>query len=62
MFIMLKQFIQSEDGAVTVDWVVLTAAIAGLGLAVLLVLRPKVEDKTIAIGSVMEAVTISSTF
>lgn len=28
-------FLASEDGAVTVDWVVLTAAIVGLGIAVL---------------------------
>jgi len=28
-------FIKNEDGAVTVDWVVLTAAIVGLGIAVL---------------------------
>lgn len=28
-------FVRDEDGAVTVDWVVLTAAIVGLGIAVL---------------------------
>ncbi|MGY3437704.1 MULTISPECIES: Flp family type IVb pilin [unclassified Marinovum] len=27
---LLKKFCQKEDGAVTVDWVVLTAAIVGL--------------------------------
>ena len=31
----IKNFRNDEDGAVTVDWVVLTAAIVGLGLAVL---------------------------
>ncbi len=31
----LINFIKDEDGAVTVDWVVLTAAIVGLGIAVL---------------------------
>lgn len=30
-------FLLSEDGAVTVDWVVLTAALVGLGLAVMAV-------------------------
>lgn len=30
----LKSFTLSESGAVTVDWVVLTAALVGLGLAV----------------------------
>ena len=29
-----KSFKNDESGAVTVDWVVLTAAVAGLGLAV----------------------------
>ena len=31
----IKAFHTDEDGAVTVDWVVLTAAIVGLGIAVL---------------------------
>jgi Flp pilus assembly pilin Flp len=31
----IKNFRRDEDGAVTVDWVVLTAAIVGLGVAVL---------------------------
>ena len=31
----LNAFVKDEDGAVTVDWVVLTAAIVGLGIAVL---------------------------
>ena len=30
-----KRFAQDESGAVTVDWVVLTAAIVGLGIAVM---------------------------
>lgn len=34
MRVRLSHFSKSEDGAVTVDWVVLTAAIVGLGLAV----------------------------
>ncbi len=35
LFKIAKNFKRDEDGAVTVDWVVLTAAIVGLGLAVL---------------------------
>lgn len=31
----LTDFLESEDGAVTVDWVVLTAAIVGLGIVVI---------------------------
>jgi len=33
MFGCLKSFFAREDGAITVDWVVLTAAIVGLGIA-----------------------------
>jgi Flp pilus assembly pilin Flp len=32
----VKAFAKSEDGAVTVDWVVLTALIVGIQIAVLL--------------------------
>ncbi|WP_371169841.1 Flp family type IVb pilin [Aliiroseovarius sp. 2305UL8-7] len=35
LFDLIKTFKADEDGAVTVDWVVLTAAIVGLGIAVL---------------------------
>ena len=35
LFKFAKNFSRDEDGAVTVDWVVLTAAIVGLGVAVL---------------------------
>ena len=32
LFINMKKFFSNEDGAVTVDWVVLTAAIVGLAI------------------------------
>ena len=32
---LFARFARDEDGAVTVDWVVLTAAIVGLGIVVL---------------------------
>jgi len=35
LFKLAKNFSRDESGAVTVDWVVLTAAIVGLGIAVL---------------------------
>lgn len=37
-----KYFAKDEDGAVTVDWVVLTAAIVGLGLVVMNTIKPGV--------------------
>jgi len=33
---LFKLFAKDEDGAVTVDWVVLTSAIVGLGIAVMI--------------------------
>ncbi len=39
MYDRLKEFFRNEDGAVTVDWVVLTAAIVGLGVAVVASVR-----------------------
>ena len=42
----IKNFRTDEDGAVTVDWVVLTAAIVGLGIAVL----TSVGNGTTALG------------
>ncbi len=40
----MNAFIADESGAVTVDWVVLTAALVGLGLAVMAVVSNGVED------------------
>ncbi len=39
LFKLAKNFKNDESGAVTVDWVVLTAALVGLGLAVITVVR-----------------------
>ena len=40
----IQNFRNDEDGAVTVDWVVLTAAIVGLGIAVLTTVGSGVEN------------------
>jgi len=39
----LNAFVKDEDGAVTVDWVVLTAAIVGIALAVVAVIKTSLE-------------------
>jgi Flp pilus assembly pilin Flp len=44
MTALIKNFAKSESGAVTVDWVVLTAALVGLGLAVMAVVSAGVEN------------------
>lgn len=40
----IKTFYADEDGAVTVDWVVLTAAVVGLGIAAVYAVSNGVGD------------------
>jgi len=40
----IRTFIADETGAVTVDWVVLTAAIVGLGIAVIATINDGVDN------------------
>ena len=47
----IKNFRNDEDGAVTVDWVVLTAAIVMLGAAVASTVRTGAEDLAAEIGT-----------
>ncbi|MDO6456372.1 hypothetical protein Q4560_06125 [Celeribacter halophilus] len=44
LFSSIYNFHREEDGAVTVDWVVLTAAIVGLGIAVMTAVAPGITD------------------
>jgi Flp pilus assembly pilin Flp len=43
MTALIKNFVTSESGAVTVDWVVLTAAMVGLGFATIMLVSNGVE-------------------
>ena len=58
MFNLIKNFRNDEDGAVTVDWVVLTAAIVGLGIAVLASVAGGVNSLASAISSEVSSVTV----
>lgn len=44
-------FLKDEAGAVTVDWVVLTAAVVGLGLLIFNWVRPAVSNLAQAINT-----------
>ena len=43
MLNLFKTFKNDESGAVTVDWVVLTAAIVGLGMLIMSVIGPEIQ-------------------
>lgn len=59
---MIKNFVADDSGAVTVDWVVLTAAIVGLGIAVLASVSTGVQGQSDAIDDKLLAQRISTTF
>lgn len=55
-----KSFKNDESGAVTVDWVVLTAAIVGLGLVVINVVAPAVNTTSESIATNLDAAPLAA--
>ena len=55
---MIDRFINDEDGAVTVDWVVLTSAIVGLGIAVLMAVGGETTRLADAISAEMSTMSV----
>ena len=51
----ISAFLKDEDGAVTVDWVVLTAAVVGLGLLIFNWVRPAVSNLAASISNELGA-------
>ncbi|WP_425073998.1 hypothetical protein [Sagittula sp. S175] len=49
----IKGFVSSEDGAVTVDWVVLTAALVGLAIAAMALYRTSTFSLASNVSSVL---------
>jgi len=62
LFNLIKSFQRDEDGAVTVDWVVLTAAIVGLGIAVLTTVGNATDDYADDIGDYLSSQSIKTTY
>lgn len=60
MFNFIKTFRKDEDGAVTVDWVVLTAALVALGITVLTVVGQGTVTLADKISSQLSAQTIAN--
>lgn len=55
---LLKRFRTSEDGAVTVDWVVLTAVVVGLVAAGTLAVTGGTGDLAEQVGSYLASITV----
>lgn len=55
----LKFCLRDEDGAITVDWVVLTAAVVGLALGAILTATTGITSLTTKIDSGISATTVA---
>ena len=56
----IETFRRDEDGAVTVDWVVITAAIVGLGVALLAIIAAAGTDEADSVGARLEQMEVST--
>ena len=56
----IAHFRKDEDGAVTVDWVVLTAAIVGLGIAVITTVANGALDQSTGVGAYLSTQTVAT--
>ena len=61
---LFKTFRNDEEGAVTVDWVVLTAAVVGLGILAMAAINTGVEglntDISSSIGTVGDNIVVTA--
>lgn len=57
----IKNFRKDEDGAVTVDWVVLTAAVVGLGVAAYSAIETETTALASDIGATIESENVATT-
>lgn len=56
----LKRFMAEEEGAVTVDWVVLTSAIVGLAVALMATIGEGALDKSTGVGAFLGSQSIAT--
>lgn len=56
----MKNFLSNEEGAVTVDWVVLTAALVGLGVATVASVRSGVQSLASEVTTSLSSASVVS--
>ncbi len=56
----ISGFLTEENGAITVDWVVLTAAIIGLSLAVIVSIQSGAIDYSTSLGNSLSSKTVAT--
>ncbi len=59
MYTYLKKFHAEETGAVTIDWVVLTAAMASFGIAVATIVSTAARDPANGVGAQLTNIEVT---
>ena len=62
MMNLIKTFAKDEAGAVSIDWVVLTAAIVAMGVAVGSAIRTEVSTLATSAGTAADSVSVGTSF
>lgn len=62
MFFDVRSFLSNDSGAVTLDWVVLTAALVGTGVAVLTTVSGGLDSLTLQTNSQLNGAVVRTTF
>ena len=55
---LLAHFIAAEDGAITVDWVVLTAALIGVGMVVITPIAYSTDNRAKDVSNFVKSVKV----
>ena len=62
MFKFIQNTARDEDGAVSIDWVVLTAAVVAIGVATGIAIRPAVQDTANLVAPAAAQVSVGTSF
>lgn len=62
MYARLNDFLRDETGAITVDWVVLTAAVVSMGLLAIMLVSNSIYDNGREASAIMETYEIDNEF
>ncbi len=58
MLLNLRRFLRDDCGAVTIDWVVLTAAMASFGVAIAAIITTAAIDPAEGVGAKLESMEV----
>ena len=60
MSAVVRVFLRDEDGAVTVDWVLLTALIVGMAMGIVSIISTAAQDPAEGLGAVLKDIDVAT--